>query len=838
MRKATKRKICMVFFFVIALCIGGVGNLFYTEAAKAPKFNVKTKEFLAIGKEYQIQIYYKPKGGSYDWTSSNEDVATVDYRGIVTSVAPGTTTVRCKVKAPKRKTRTLSCKVTVRVPAKSIVISNKNLTKNNTHQIQVGDTYDFNRKLSPKISSDKTYWKIKDTDIATVDSMGVVTAKKIGITKLTATAAKSRSQISKSIVNDAVILSVVARTAKVESIQLVDSKKITIAFSDPINKSTVIDLTTKLLKDTVRIVVNNTKNVNSVEPGRLSATLSSDLKTLTIVPEYYFNGTYEVKVNAGVLTTTNVKVATYKKTVSLKDTGSPKLVQVRLDDSGVLCYIDFNEPMRKDGLQIISVKSGTATLGFATRSVLQNPNNYQLSADRKTLKLDLTGIDSADENRAILVELSGMKDLAGNATNPETISITVKKDTTLKPQARLVSVERSGRYMLTATFTRAIKETGYAYLNGEALQGVVDSEDTKKVNYTLTSMQSALTGWVEFMIGGWNAYYVSETDPSITQMQIHKLYFAMNENGPKLVTSHLETTYVNQAKIYQLILNYDKPVVLAGAFTGILNATVFSSKTSTISDLELNYTASIQENVVTLMFDTGQLGIAGNYQVIIPEGFVLDSYELASKIATVQFVTADSETAPLEAPVIEQDSNPSYILVTYPTKVDPYSAQLITNYSVEGNIPQKAELLTNESSKAIVRLTMGDGIIRSAGNYTVSVEAVKSYAGDRTLSKVDIPIWLRPNKAPTLVSSVVYETSIELTFSSELIGTPSYTVTRADGKILNSSVYIVGDQVSIYLWDPPTETTMLYITPNAANHLTDADGNPVAYTPVQLQYIR
>ena len=113
-----------------------------------------------------------------EWTSSDEDVATVDDNGIVTPHNPGTAYIKAKVEDKEA-----TCKITVKVPLEGINIEGETtLLKNQYDELKV--TY------TPE---DATYegnliFTSSDESVAKVDENGKVTALKEGTTTITVTA--------------------------------------------------------------------------------------------------------------------------------------------------------------------------------------------------------------------------------------------------------------------------------------------------------------------------------------------------------------------------------------------------------------------------------------------------------------------------------------------------------------------------------------------------------------------------------------------------------------------------------------------------------------------------
>lgn len=106
--------------------------------------------------------------GKVTWTSSNKKVATVSSKGVIKGIKKGKATITAKAGG-----KTYKCTVTVKNP----VLSDSYISPT------VGQTY----QLSVKGGSGKIKWTSSNKKVATVSSKGIVTAKKEGSCKITAT---------------------------------------------------------------------------------------------------------------------------------------------------------------------------------------------------------------------------------------------------------------------------------------------------------------------------------------------------------------------------------------------------------------------------------------------------------------------------------------------------------------------------------------------------------------------------------------------------------------------------------------------------------------------------
>lgn len=115
------------------------------------------------------------------YTSSNDDVATVDENGLLTAVAPGNCTIVCTSTENEKKYDT--CKVTVKKPVEKVDV------KSSVEYMNAGTSKTLVYTVTPDAASNKTLaWSSTDTSVATVSSTGVVTAKKAGSCKIIAKA--------------------------------------------------------------------------------------------------------------------------------------------------------------------------------------------------------------------------------------------------------------------------------------------------------------------------------------------------------------------------------------------------------------------------------------------------------------------------------------------------------------------------------------------------------------------------------------------------------------------------------------------------------------------------
>lgn len=190
MKRSWKR--ALVLLLAMALVVG----MFPVTAEAAPKSKKKQVVSVSItkpdtktlvlkkGKTYTIKtkVTVKNKASKkVTYSSSKKKVATINSKGKIKALKNGTTTITVKSKANSKKKATL--KVIVGTPVKKVVLNKKKAT------LTEGDSLSLKATVSPKKPSvKKLSFSSSNKSVATVNSKGVVTAKKAGTVTITAKA--------------------------------------------------------------------------------------------------------------------------------------------------------------------------------------------------------------------------------------------------------------------------------------------------------------------------------------------------------------------------------------------------------------------------------------------------------------------------------------------------------------------------------------------------------------------------------------------------------------------------------------------------------------------------
>lgn len=831
MKMSLGKKISLLFATLLILTLYVNQNTAIANAA-TPKFTKNKVTMKGVEETYQLKIKYTVKGSKYRWYSSNLNVASVTNTGLVTSKNRGTTTIRCKITYPSKKTKTILCQVAVKIPAEGIKFSNLK-EENGSHTLLVGESYKFTYEMLPADSTDQVYWSLGEGDKECIrfDTYGNVTAVKAGKVVLVATAASGPNATSK--INDAEIIEVVSPSASVKSAELTSTNEIQVVFESQIDSSSVIGSNGRLL-DSITLTMNkNTKNVLANDPGALTAVLSSDLRTLTITSENTLEGYYGITFTTRIKTTTGIAMEEYYKVLTYNDNAAPAIASVLLDDSGVVNKIKFTEAIDITNLtvsnaQMVGSTSATA-YSSATIAIIGNKANYTLSSDKRTLSINMANIASSDYGKTFSVNLSGIKDLQGNATENSRLSIYLTTDMSPKAQAQPIKVTRTSYNILTATFNRAIQTPGYATINGSMVYGVVDSNDSTKVNYTFTYFGSSLTGIQTVYLSNWNGYNVIYSDTSASQQRAFTVDFTADTSSATLVTYD----YESDTSILTLTFNKEvTPAYPSGSFSAVFTSDSGYPGTQSITYAQL---ASTDKKVIKLQLN--DMSLMGTYSFSLYSGFALDEYHNTNILSQITISNTSGIANELPGPysITQSATNANQIILRFANKIDVASAQNIQNYNISGVTIISAVVSNTDYDGATVTLTIAAGSSNVTLERPITISGIMGYNGSYSqMTSFVSTILISDNVKPILVS-YSYDSSrnaVCFRFTEEIKGSMSATVIQnGTSAVYSNNVVIENNAAYIMLGSMPVNHSILRIN-ILSNQITDLGGNSTTLATV------
>lgn len=197
-----KIKIIFSWLLIGVLFLGALepgSDAFAAKKNKYIRMNVKSVTLSKNGM-YKLRLYNTKKRQTIVFSSDNESIATVTSTtqpklAVVTAVNPGNTYVRATISNSRgRVVRTLKVKVKVTPYAVSVKFGKKKIYLNETKNTKL------NTIIKPNISQEIPLYESSYTDVATVNSRGIVTAVAAGEAVITATLLSSGQSASCTVV--------------------------------------------------------------------------------------------------------------------------------------------------------------------------------------------------------------------------------------------------------------------------------------------------------------------------------------------------------------------------------------------------------------------------------------------------------------------------------------------------------------------------------------------------------------------------------------------------------------------------------------------------------------
>lgn len=197
-----KIKIIFSWLLIGVLFLGALepgSDAFAAKKNKYIRMNVKSVTLSKNGM-YKLRLYNTKKRQTIVFSSDNESIATVTSTtqpklAVVTAVNPGNTYVRATISNSRgRVVRTLKVKVKVTPYSVSVKFGKKKIYLNETKNTKL------NTIIKPNISQEIPLYESSDTDVATVNSRGIVTAVAAGEAVITATLLSSGQSASCTVV--------------------------------------------------------------------------------------------------------------------------------------------------------------------------------------------------------------------------------------------------------------------------------------------------------------------------------------------------------------------------------------------------------------------------------------------------------------------------------------------------------------------------------------------------------------------------------------------------------------------------------------------------------------
>lgn len=383
----------------------------------------KSESILGVGYTENLK-YDIPSGlnsSNIIWRSSNQKVATVNSNGKVTGIATGTTIITASLNG-----YTSTC--TIVVSSNYIPVNGISLNKSNLN-LTINSSEKLTSNVSPSNASNKDVtWRSSNNSVATVDSNGKITAKKIGTTIITVSSSGYTSTCTVNVVDTIELKGI---TINKTTLRLKEKNSETLKITFNPSNATNKKITWKSSNSNIATVDNN-GTVKAIKPGSATITavsndggyvatskvtvealskkvtgVSLDKKEIQLVAGE--EGTLKATINPSYAENKNIKwessnekVATVKDgVISAKRKGTAEIKVITEDgEKEAICKVTVTSPPIKS----ISFKEKEKTIYVGNTETLltvNEPTNSEIdnpiwtSSDEKVVKVEngkITGL--------------------------------------------------------------------------------------------------------------------------------------------------------------------------------------------------------------------------------------------------------------------------------------------------------------------------------------------------------------------------------------------------------------------------------------------------------------
>lgn len=363
----------------------------------------KTSKTVYKGKTYQLTATVKPSNASNQkvtWKSSNTSVATVSSTGKVTAKKNGKANIMATTSDGKL---VATCKITVKTKATGVTVKS-------TANAYIGKTITLKATVKPSSASNKNVtWKSSNTSIATVNSKGVVTGKKVGTVTITVTTKDGKYKDSCTVK--------VSKYVKTKDVELNKSKK-TLNVGDTYTLKATVSPSNASIKG-VTWKSSNTKVAKVSSSGKITA-VGKGTATITVTTK---DGKIKDKCKVTVKT---VKV----KSVKLNETklrlmvGDSDKLKATISPSNAtnkaVTWKSSNSAIAKvsSSGKVTGISKGTATITCTTKD----------GKIKKTCKVTVYGVPTDPNQKVMGVRLNKSNLTLKNGKTYQLIATVVPND--------------------------------------------------------------------------------------------------------------------------------------------------------------------------------------------------------------------------------------------------------------------------------------------------------------------------------------------------------------------------------------------------------------------------
>lgn len=403
------------------------------QTATSLSFTSKPKSVMKVGETLQMAYEFLPKGttNTVNIFSTDPNVVSVDQSGMVSAIAPGKATV--KVALNDGPTYLFAITVSA-LQVTSINIPEK-------LSLKIGESSSLKPTLEPAGSAGTMKYTSSSPNVASVDSNGVITAKAVGRTNITASVNTIKA-----------VCEVTVQPSQLTSISITPAESV-------LKIGQTVQLSTILQPNSASTSITYTSSNSSVvEVGETGLVTAKKLGTAFIVAKS--DGlTATSKITVSTLEPTGIALDKTSAQVSVDETLSLTATLKPADAVGTVTYKSSNSTVAavdKDGV-VTGKKVGTAVITATTGKLsatcnvtVTNIAPTGLALDQTTVTLDAS---KTTQLKATITPSGAASKITYSSSDTKIAAVSTSGLITAKAAGTAVITAKAGNLSATCTVT-------------------------------------------------------------------------------------------------------------------------------------------------------------------------------------------------------------------------------------------------------------------------------------------------------------------------------------------------------------------------------------------------
>ena len=352
---------------------------------------------LEINNTSKLEAIIEPKNANNKniiWTSSDEEIATVDEEGVVTGISAGEAIITAETEDGGL---TASANIKVGIAVENISVDKSVMTIDLSEE----SSFQITATIEPETATDKTItWTSSDEEVAEVNEEGTVTGKKNGTAIITATTANGKEAACEITIETSPTGISLDKTGATLDLSGEKTTKLNITYEpNTANKNTEI---TWISSDEEVAEVNEEGTVTGKKNGTaiITATTANGKEAACEIKiETYPTGISIDKTNITFDLSTSIQTSKITATIEPETATDKTITWISSDEEVAEVNEEGTVIGKKNGTAIITATTANGKESTCEVTVETSPTGVSL--DNISITLDLSGTNTAQLNATI-----------------------------------------------------------------------------------------------------------------------------------------------------------------------------------------------------------------------------------------------------------------------------------------------------------------------------------------------------------------------------------------------------------------------------------------------------